>query len=74
MPLGSVGVGTIRASAFMHFLGTEVQGRQLVFLPGLRSGQGRRSTFRRGSIALGRFIIGLVLAGWAGQKLPKAGL
>jgi len=45
---GSVGVGTIRASAFMHFLGTEVQGRQLVFLPGLRSGEHSWPDYGRG--------------------------
>ena len=48
LPLGSVGVGTIRASAFMHFLDTEVQGRQLVFLPGLRSGEHSWPDYGRG--------------------------
>ena len=58
----------------MHFLYTEVQMRQLVFLTDLRSDQGRRSTFRRRSMAMGRFIISRIKAEGCGQKLSKAGL
>ena len=74
LTLGSVGVGTIRASAFMHFLGTEVQGRQLVFLTGLRTDHGRRSMFRRRTMAMSRFIISPIMAEGDGQKLSEAGL